>query len=126
MAQGAVVKLEGGRQLRRRLRAIADGANDLKDANAQVAALVAAEAARAAPRRTGRLAGTLRGNRAASRAIVSAGRASVPYAGPIHWGWPARRITANPFVWDTAQRTQSTWLPIYSTALQRLLDKPAD
>jgi len=121
--QGPVVKLEGGKQLRRHLKRIADGAQDMKEANARVAALVAAESARAAPRRTGRLAATLRGNKAVGKAVVTAGRAAVPYANPIHWGWPKRHIKRNPFVWDTAQRTQSTWLPIYEAELQRLVDR---
>lgn len=46
---------------------------------------------------------------------MSAGRASVPYAGPIHYGWPAHGIEANPFVTDAAQATEPLWLPKYET-----------
>jgi hypothetical protein len=32
---------------------------------------------------------------------VSAGRSrTVPYAGPIHYGWPARNIESQPFLLD--------------------------
>src|SRR5690625_8028143 len=39
---------------------------------------------------TGTLAGTLRAGRGKTKAVVRAGSAAVPYAGPIHYGWPAR------------------------------------
>jgi hypothetical protein len=47
----------------------------------------------------------------------------VPYAGPIHWGWPSRGIAAQPFVSDAAVRTETVWLPIYAAELQRLADR---
>lgn len=117
------IRVEGLGRLRRDLRRLGGDVDDLKDANAAAARLVAAEAARRAPRVSGKLAGTLRGNRAAGKATVAAGRASVPYAGPIHWGWAARGIEANPFVVDAAQATESTWLPLYDANLQDLTDR---
>lgn len=124
--QSVSVHVDGVRQLRRDLRKLGDDLADVKDANAAAAALVAAEAARRAPRgKTGRLAASVRGNRAASRATVSAGRASVPYAGPIHYGWPAHHIEAQPFVTDAAQDTQPLWLPLYEQGINRAVDKLA-
>lgn len=96
---------------------------DLKDANARVAAAMAARASARAPRRTGRLAGTVRGNRALRKAVVSVGFASVPYAGPIHWGWPRRGIEPNPFVWDAMNESEPVWLPMYAADVQQLLDR---
>lgn len=119
------VRVEGVRQLRRDLRRFAGDADDLKTANAAAAATVASAAASDAPRRTGRLASSVRGNRAVGRATVAAGGAAVPYAGPIHYGWPARGIEGNPFVTDAAQRTEGVWLPAYQTDLQRAADKVA-
>ena len=51
-----------------------------------------------------------------------AGGAKVPYAGPIHWGWPDRNIEPHPFIADTAGETEQTWLPIYEQDLQRICD----
>lgn len=118
-----VVRVVGARRLARTLRQFGEGIEDLKDANAEAAALVAAESARRAPRRSGALAGSIRGNRAVGKAVVAAGKAKVPYAGPIHWGWPARHIAANRFIWDTAHETQDEWLPKYEANLQALADK---
>lgn len=61
--------------------------DDLKDAFADIARQGAEEAARQAPHRSGKLAASVRGNRAKGKAVVTAGRASVKYAGPINYGW---------------------------------------
>lgn len=117
----AVVSVVGLARLRRDLRRAGEGLDELKAANAAAAAIVAAAAEARAPRGpTGRLAASVRGNKSASRASVSAGRASVPYAGPIHYGWPARGIEANPFVTDAAQATESLWLPAYEQDVERV------
>lgn len=66
---------------------------DLKAAFSSIAKEGAEKAAEFAPKLTGTLAGDIRGNRAKSKAVVIAGRTSVPYAGPINYGWAARNIT---------------------------------
>lgn len=118
----AIVKVDGLPRLRAALRRAGVEVTDLKAANAAAAAYVAAAAAPRAPRRTGRLAASVRGNRAVGRATISAGSAAVPYAGPIHWGWPARGIAAQPFISETAVATESTWVEIYRTDIERVVD----
>lgn len=124
-SQGTTIRVRGLGRLRRDLRKLGDDLGDLKDANAGAAALVATEAARRAPKRTGRLAASVRGNRAAGKATVAAGGARLAYAGPIHYGWPAHRITAAPFVTDAATATEPLWLPLYGAALDQLVDRVA-
>jgi hypothetical protein len=117
------VHVVGARQLRSSLRTAGQSMDDLKDANAKVGALVAQESRPAAPRgRTGRLAASVRPTRAVARASVNAGSAAVPYAGPIHWGWPVRHIAAQPFIAVVAAATQPDWLPIYEQDLQTICD----
>lgn len=72
--------------------------DDLKDAFSEIARQGATVAAAYAPRRSGALAGDIRGNRAKSKAVITAGRVSVPYAGPINYGWAARNIEASGFM----------------------------
>ena len=115
-----VVSVVGLARLRRDLRKIGDDLGDLKDANKRAGSIVAAESARRAPRVSGRLAGSGRASRAAGRASVLFGGARVPYAGPVHWGWPARGIEANPFVVDAAQATESTWVGEYLADLDKI------
>lgn len=121
----ARLEVDGLRRLRRDLRRLGDDLSDLTDANALVAAIVTAEAAARAPKRTGRLAATVRGNRAKTRASVRVGYARVPYAGPIHWGWPRRGIEAQPFVSQAAQATEHVWGPAYARAIDQAAAKIA-
>lgn len=123
MAANAGVQVHGLRELRRGMRQLNEDLADLKDANATAAATVASAAAARAPHLTGRLAASVRGNRALSRATVLAGGARVPYAGPVHWGWPAHHIEAHPFVVDAAQATEPVWLPAYQLAVEQAVDR---
>lgn len=118
-----LVTVDGLPQLRRQLRQFAGDVSDLKDANTEAAAIVASAAAARAPKRTGRLAASIRGNRAVGRAQVRGGGARVPYAGPIHWGWPVRHITPQPFVVDAAQATEHVWMAAYETQLHKAIDR---
>lgn len=115
------VKIHGSRKLRASLKRAGADLDDMKAVNAAIAAMVAAKAAARAPKRSGDLAASVRGNRAVSKATISAGRARVPYAGPIHWGHPARGIQAQPFVADTAADTEPQWTQLYYQGVQQIL-----
>lgn len=117
------VRVQGLAMLARTMRKAGEDLSDLKDANAKAAAIVISAAEAMAPRRTGRLAGTLRSSRVAGRARVLGGRPSVPYGPPIHWGWPARGIKANPFISRAAQATESQWLPAYLKDVEKALEQ---
>lgn len=117
------ITVKGLRQLRTQMRKAGMDMADMKEANGTVASIVAAAARAGAPRATGRLSGTVRGNRVASGASVRAGSASVPYANPIHWGWPRRNIAPNPWVSRAAQSTESAWREVYARAVDDILSK---
>lgn len=88
----------GLRETVRELEALGVDLDDIKDAFAEIATYGAAEAGRLAPHRSGRLGSSVRGNRAKGKAVITAGRASVRYAGPINYGWPRRNIRAARFM----------------------------
>lgn len=98
MAGRVGFRVQGLNAVVRDLQAMGLEVEDLKDAFSSIAAEGAQVAAGYAPVRSGRLSRDVRGNRAKSKAVVTAGRASVPYAGPINYGWPARNIAANGFM----------------------------
>lgn len=98
MAGGSGFKVEGLRQVVKALQDIGLDVEDLKGAFSTIAREGAQRAAALAPRKSGRLARDIRGNRAKSKAVITAGRASVPYAGPINYGWPTRNIAASGFL----------------------------
>jgi uncharacterized protein YcsI (UPF0317 family) len=120
---GEGVRIEGLDRLVRTLNRAAVDISDLKNAHAKAGEIVASEAAATAPRISGRLAGSVRAARQARRARVQAGRASVPYAAPIHWGWPARGIVAQPFISEAARATESRWRGEYERDVKDALAK---
>ena len=117
------LRVEGGRQLRATLRAAGSDLSDLKAAHREAAAIAANTSAALAPFRTGRLKASVRSSGTLSAGIVRAGRAAVPYAPVIHWGWAAKGITAQPFVSYGAQSSEGTWLPVYQHAVNNALER---
>ena len=116
MARLSGFKVDGLYQVVGALMAIGREVDDLKSACSSIAETGAQLASRYAPRRSGALAADIRGNRAKSKAVVTAGRVSVPYAGPINYGWAAHGIEANGFM----QRADADMRPF---ALKRLEDE---
>lgn len=119
---GPSLQVDGARKLRATLKQAGIDVQDLKDAHRAVADLVDREAEPHAPRRSGRLVRTERAAGTQSAAIVRVGRASVPYAGPIHWGWPARHIKPNPWIADAAERSETTWTGTYLHAIETIVN----
>lgn len=123
MAKGPVVKVDGARELRRQLRAASDDLGDLKAAHAEAGRIVEPVAKGRAPVRSGALRASVRSSGTATAAIVRAGYARVPYANPIHWGWPARNIRPQPFAWDAIKKTQPRWMLAYQRAVNGILSR---
>lgn len=122
----AALRVQGGARLRADLKRAGVAVEDLKAAHKKVAELVRDEAVRDAPRRSGRLAADVRPAGTQREAVVRLGRKSVPYAGPIHWGWKKRNIAAQPFVWAAAQSTETRWTRTYLDALETIIDAIGD
>lgn len=97
MAQSGV-RVEGLNKAIRSLQEYGVDVSDLKATFADIASDGARLASSFAPARTGRLRHTVRGNKAKNKAVVIAGRARVPWAGPINYGWPARSIHRSLFM----------------------------
>lgn len=99
----AGIKVDGLRDLQKQLRQAQDKdmQKAVRAANKGAAEIVADEARNRVPERSGRLKASI-GARGSNRmATVKAGTASrVPYAGPIHFGWRARNILPQPFLYE--------------------------
>lgn len=119
----AVLQVKGARQLRRTLRQAGDDLTDLKATHRKVAGIVTPAAAQRAPVVSGALMGSVRPGATKTAAIVRAGRKRVPYAGPIHWGWAARHIKANPFLSLAATSTEPRWRQVYFQAVEAIVSK---
>jgi hypothetical protein len=121
-----VVEVQGLRTLRRTLKEAGHSLDhEFRDAHKAVADIVV----RAARPRTpvgpdagGHMRDDIRGAGQAAAAVVRVGRASRPYPGVIHWGWPARHIPAQPWLYDAAVASQQQWTGTYLSALEKIID----
>lgn len=89
---------------------------------------VLAAARAAAPVRTGNLRSKTKLNVAAAKGRVSIvarthSSRKLDYAAPIHWGWDARGIEPNPYVWDTWQAMKDDVLRNVDRDLTRWAEK---
>jgi len=122
--KSGAVAVDGLRELRRFLRQLPDdvGKDGLKKIHDKVAEPVERSAVTKVPRRSGDLAASIRRAKgSATKAQVRAGKARVPYAGPIHFGWPARNIRAQPFLTDALADKRTVVLDMYTDELDRFI-----
>jgi hypothetical protein len=117
------IVVEGSRELRRALKQVEGGIADLKEVHAAAATVVAQRAGQLVPRRSGLLASTVRSSGQGAGGVVRSGRASVPYAGPIHFGWPARNISPQPFLFDAIDDRRGEVLEVYEQRVGALVDR---
>lgn len=124
LAPDQVVKTEilGLREVQRDLNKLGDDTkNEMKDTHKEAAEVVVMGAKRLVPYRTGALAASIRALATKSSGRVRAGSASVPYAGPIHFGWPARAITPNPFIYDAIDDRRDDIRDLYDERIDQLI-----
>lgn len=117
------VRVDGVKNLRRTMKKAGDDLADLKEAHRESADIAATGARPLVPVRSGALAASLRSTGTKTAGIIRSGGARVPYAGPIHWGWPSRGIAPQPFMATGAEETEPQWLPVYLSAVDRALAK---
>jgi len=100
---------------------------ELKEGNKALGEIVAERARQIVPVRTGALQKTIKATKSAGGARVNAGTPSltskVPYAGPIHWGWPARSIESQPFLSDALDEVKDEVIEAYNDMISDLLKK---
>jgi len=127
MSETKPVRIDGIKDIRRSVNRLgkeidkdaAKGA--LKDMNAEAAEIVKQKAATLIPVRTGRLAATLRASGTQKSARVRAGFKRVPYAGVVHFGWPRRNISPQPFLYEALDSRRAEVLAVYDERLSKLI-----
>lgn len=117
------LQVRGLRELQKSLKAVGEDLTELKALNGKAAQIVADAAGPGTPRRTGRLGASVRVGATNRAGIVRAGKASVPYAGVIHWGWARRGIKAQPWLADAAASSEGRWTDAYRSGIEDLLEK---
>lgn len=95
------IEVEGlNRALRALKRIDPDLTAEIKATNRDLAEGLVPVAQAKARRRSGTMVNTIRAGATQRSGVVRAGKKRVPYVGVQHFGWPARRISPNPFLWD--------------------------
>ena len=123
---GAPIRADvvGLREVQRDLRKLGDDTKtEMKDTHKAAAEVVVLGAKRLVPYRTGALANSIRALASNTSGRVRAGSASVPYAGPIHFGWPARRIAPQPFIYDAMDQRVDEIRGLYDQRINELIEK---
>lgn len=122
--EGGKEEIVGLRELQADLRKLGDDAkNDMKPAHLRAAEVVVAGSKKYVPYQTGALSNSIRALGRQKSGIVRAGSGSVPYAGPIHFGWPARYIKPQPFIYDALDERRGEVVKIYDERMGYLIKK---
>jgi len=121
------VKVEGLASVQRQLRKLSDDvdyqAEEFLTANKEIANFVKSDAMRFVPVLSGALAASVREAATKKSARVKAGGGKIAYAGPIHYGWPARRITPQPFFLDAIDQRRDEIKKRYEEMVDKLIKK---
>lgn len=155
------VHVVGLKEFTRDIKALGDDAvNELKQAHDAAAKMVAEAAKPLAPRHgsvsvasgkpywerpttrnnyrhfSGKLAGDIRHSGTQRGGFVRAGRKDIPWAGPVHFGWPSRPdpakrwaggpIRPNPFIYDALDKRRGEVADAFSRYIQKIADRHFD
>ena len=122
------IKITGLSEVQRNLRKLSSDALDLNkteflETNKRVAEIIINESKKYVPIRSGALAAAIRNASTKKSAKVRAGSAAVPYAGPIHFGWPSRSIKPNTFLYEAIDARRAEVANRYAELVSDLIVK---
>jgi hypothetical protein len=122
------VKIEGLSKVRRDLKNLGGDLDLVKGeflaTNKKVAEIVLGGAKRFVPVLSGSLAESMKNASTKTAAKIRVGnKTNVPYAGPIHFGWPARRIKPQPFIYDAIDPRRNEISQLYAERITSIRNK---
>ena len=116
--------IQGLAEVNKALRSMSKETRDsMKATHKKAAEIVIQGAKRYVPVVSGKLAASIRDGSTQRMGRVRVGSASVPYAGPIHFGWPARRIKPQPFIYDALDGRRNEVAAVYAKRIDELTVK---
>lgn len=115
------IKVEGLTQVVKALTELGFETEDLRRAFGRISAEALPVYRGFTPRRTGALQADYRASRTRNRAALAVGRARVPYARPIQWGWPARNIAPAHFVQKGDRVMERRAVPILEEEINKII-----
>lgn len=87
--------------------------------------IVAGRGRALAPARSRKMIASIRAGRGKTKAVVRTGFESkrLPYAGVVHYGWPAHHIKPNQFMLKAIEQTRGEVITRLETGLGEILDR---
>src|SRR5690349_23048649 len=126
MAGNPAVQVRGAKELRKALKDMGGDLKDLTRLHKRAADKVAHKARELVPIQSGTLAKSIKSKATRSSGRVLAGGRLIPYAGVIHYGWPAHNINAQPFLTDALEQERADVIGVYEVGIEdmvRALDR---
>lgn len=134
------VAISGHTEVLKLLKEVGAPDEAIKEANREIANIVVREAKSTAQfkytsksyryKSKGRLLQTVRAGNTKDKAVIMAGMKSVPYAGPIHWGWfydknwfIQKNIEPNPFLANALGYKREEIIETYKKNIDKLIAK---
>lgn len=97
---------------------------ELKEVNRQAANIALPAVRRLTPvGRSGRLSKSVRVGATQRAGVIRAGGKTVPYAGPVNYGWPAHGISPRLFVNNGVAGSESAWSRVYEQFIDKTLNQ---
>lgn len=121
MPQG--VYIEGLRETVRSLERMGTEVADLKEAFTKIGNNVVQEARTLVPVKSGRLEASIKASKTKNKSVIRAGGARIPYAGVIHYGWPAHGISPHPFMTDAISNKQQETVQLLESEIHKLINR---
>ena len=121
----SAVKVTGAKEMRKLIRETGDKdlKKELREAHKAASKVVADRAKVLVPQRSGALMRSIVPQATQTVGKVKAGRATVPYAGIIHFGWPMRGIRARPFLYDASDDRVQQVRDVYEDRMKEIVKK---
>lgn len=126
MSEGGSIQVVGGARLRRTLRKAGADMKDLTRLHRRVGDIIVPRAVALAPlgpEPGGHIRTTIRATAAQRHSTIRAGGKAKPYGPPIHWGWRARGITAQPWISQAARDTEPQWSSEFMDGIVKIIDQ---
>jgi len=116
-------KVTGLKKTVRALERAGTDAGDLKDLMHSLGEIVVKDARTKVPSESGALMASIRAGRGKTKSVVRAGGAKAPYAGVIHYGWPAHNIKPSNYLVDALNAKRGEVLNRLDEGISELLRK---
>jgi hypothetical protein len=122
--RGGAVEIQGLKETQKALRGLSKATrDDMKEVHRRAGQIVVDGVQILVPVRTGALLASIKSAPLQRQGRVRIGSLSVPYAGPIHFGWPAQNIKPNPFIYDVLDSRREEVQRAYEGEIAHLIRK---